>query len=354
MEDVLSTEIPGDFGEALKTGVLICEVINKIEPGKIPKISKKTMPFPQRENIKAFTDAVRDLGVPDAENFETGDLFEQSNMKQVLICIQSLGRASKRVRGYDGPTLAVGGAAAPKRGSSSSSKIKSLGAGLKIGMVPPPPTVGSMEWLEAERVDKVAAETGSGSVLKDAAQASLGSMKMIMPGMGGPPNARGPTSQENADAPKLDSHPTAGRAKKVTRKPSTRRPGDRRPAARPTSAASPSPEPAPVVAPPRKKAVAPPRTKGPPPRKAGAETAAKAAAEAAAAAAAEVIAKREEAEEAAAEKAAAEEKAEAAAAAAKAAAKAEANAKAEAAEKRTAEQEADSVAAAKPAVEQLR
>jgi hypothetical protein len=34
-------------------------------------------PFPQRENIKAFTDAARDLGVPDAENFETGDLFEQ-------------------------------------------------------------------------------------------------------------------------------------------------------------------------------------------------------------------------------------------------------------------------------------
>ena len=56
MEDVLSTEIPGDFGEALKTGVLLCEVINKIEPGKIPKISTNTMPFPQRENIKAFTD----------------------------------------------------------------------------------------------------------------------------------------------------------------------------------------------------------------------------------------------------------------------------------------------------------
>lgn len=34
------------------------------------------MPFPQRENIKAFNDAVRELGVPDAENFQTDDLFE--------------------------------------------------------------------------------------------------------------------------------------------------------------------------------------------------------------------------------------------------------------------------------------
>ena len=35
-----------------------------------------------RENIKGFCDGVRVLGVPDHENFETGDLFEAKNMKQ--------------------------------------------------------------------------------------------------------------------------------------------------------------------------------------------------------------------------------------------------------------------------------
>ena len=153
MEDVLNAEIPGNFGEALRSGVLLCEVraplrglitssasrpcglrqlspltsqvVNKIEPGKIPKVStvrarpgwlnalcvphdesvlysasvpwlrgalngpkrarpgQKTMPFPQRDNIKAFTDAARDLGVPGAENFETGDLFEQARLASV-------------------------------------------------------------------------------------------------------------------------------------------------------------------------------------------------------------------------------------------------------------------------------
>ena len=41
------------------------------------------------ENVKAFCDNVRLLGVPDCENFETGDLFEANNMKQVIISINS-------------------------------------------------------------------------------------------------------------------------------------------------------------------------------------------------------------------------------------------------------------------------
>ena len=40
------------------------------------------MPFPRRENIKAFTDAAAALGVPDRENFTTEDLFEGRNLPQ--------------------------------------------------------------------------------------------------------------------------------------------------------------------------------------------------------------------------------------------------------------------------------
>ena len=135
IEDVLGAPLAdGDVGSALKTGVRLCEVVNKLQPGMIPRISRKTMPFPQRENIKAFTDAARTLGVPDSENFETGDLFEQSNMKQVLICIQSLGRAAKRIKGYIGPTLSVGGGGSAAGRSKRLSKVRSLSQNLKIGM----------------------------------------------------------------------------------------------------------------------------------------------------------------------------------------------------------------------------
>jgi hypothetical protein len=108
--DVTGMAVEGELGDALKSGVLLCEVVNKVKPGHIKKISKSKMPFPQRENIKAWTDAARDVfGVPDRDNFETGDLFEQSNMKQVVICILSAGRASASIPGWDGPSITTAG-----------------------------------------------------------------------------------------------------------------------------------------------------------------------------------------------------------------------------------------------------
>jgi len=104
--------------------VYVCKCTCVLQPGTIPKVSKSTMPFPMRENIKSFCDACRSLGyvqlrarlhaqihaptqtqtcscglshsslphhrtytrvyrVPDRDNFTTDDLFEQRNMKQV-------------------------------------------------------------------------------------------------------------------------------------------------------------------------------------------------------------------------------------------------------------------------------
>jgi len=61
--------------------------------------------------------------VPEHENFETGDLFEASNMKQVLICLLSLGRHSEDVAGYDGPTL-KSNTGKDVRSSTNSGKVR--------------------------------------------------------------------------------------------------------------------------------------------------------------------------------------------------------------------------------------
>jgi hypothetical protein len=45
--------------------VVLCQVVNKLRQGAaISRISKLTLPFPQRENISAFTAAARDIGSP--------------------------------------------------------------------------------------------------------------------------------------------------------------------------------------------------------------------------------------------------------------------------------------------------
>ena len=95
----------GSLHAQLKSGVVLCELLNAIKPGAVPKISKSNMPFPQvrprvgrrrlsislfrapvvqRENVKAFIDGARALGLADRDNFDTADLFDEKNMRQVV------------------------------------------------------------------------------------------------------------------------------------------------------------------------------------------------------------------------------------------------------------------------------
>lgn len=91
---ILETDLPeGGLYEILEDGVILCNVINKIRgitnsvfPGKM-KISFKKM-----ENICYFIENARELGVPDSENFQTIDLYENKNIQQVILCIYSLSR----------------------------------------------------------------------------------------------------------------------------------------------------------------------------------------------------------------------------------------------------------------------
>ena len=48
--------------DSLRSGVVLCKLINRIRPQTIRRINTSQMPFPQRENIKAFCDAARDIG----------------------------------------------------------------------------------------------------------------------------------------------------------------------------------------------------------------------------------------------------------------------------------------------------
>lgn len=59
----------------------------------------------QRENIKAVIDAVRAMGVAERDNFDTSDLFDARNPRQVWICILALGRAAYGISGYEGPCV---------------------------------------------------------------------------------------------------------------------------------------------------------------------------------------------------------------------------------------------------------
>jgi hypothetical protein len=243
-----------DLSAELKSGVVLCTLLNAISPGTVPKIQKSSMPFPQRENIKAFTEGARALGVPEHENFETNDLFEASNMKQVLICLLSLGRHSEDVPGYDGPIL-KSNTGKGARAAKSSGKVRALSTNLKdlIPMGASPATnaeVGSEEWikqqLQAEKDEKQAAAIKAAEaakpvayhemrpfqikkLLKESGLADTGTKAELIARLEQRDRAQAETKQAGhkppADEPvqKISAHVGATRAKRRTgRKPPSR------------------------------------------------------------------------------------------------------------------------------------
>ena len=106
---VLQIEPPADCEDTLhlwlKSGELLCEVLNRVMPGTIRKVTTSAMPFKQMENIAYYVEACASLGVPSQDLFQTVDLYEAKDMRAVVRNIHSLGRVVQRLESFEGPCL---------------------------------------------------------------------------------------------------------------------------------------------------------------------------------------------------------------------------------------------------------
>jgi len=107
IEMVVGKKFPSDFQNSLKTGVLICELVNKIWSGTINKINTNNMPFTQRENIVSYLDACKRVGMRETDLFVTQDLFEGDNLLAVQDNIVALGVLATNNKNFRGPHLIV-------------------------------------------------------------------------------------------------------------------------------------------------------------------------------------------------------------------------------------------------------
>jgi len=99
------SEQPASSVDDLKTGVVLCGLLNKIRPDTIRKVNNYTAPFRQMENIDNFLKVAEALGVDPEHKFFTEDLFYGNNHAKVILTLVALARA---VEGqYSVPTLAV-------------------------------------------------------------------------------------------------------------------------------------------------------------------------------------------------------------------------------------------------------
>ncbi|KAF5897215.1 LIM domain only protein 7-like isoform X1 [Clarias magur] len=118
MEEVTKKRFgSSNFRSALENGVLLCDLINKLNPGIIKRVNRLSTPIAGLDNVNVFLKACGTLGLNDAQLFHPGDLQDVSTrvtvrhqetsrrLKNVLITIYWLGRKAQADPSYTGPQL---------------------------------------------------------------------------------------------------------------------------------------------------------------------------------------------------------------------------------------------------------
>ena len=108
IESVMGEKLPSkDLHEALKSGIVLCQLLNKIKPGMIKKFNTRAIALMEIENIKLYLEGCWKLGVPSSCLFVSSDLYKARGMNEVLNNLEALSKISARTKAYTGPVLAI-------------------------------------------------------------------------------------------------------------------------------------------------------------------------------------------------------------------------------------------------------
>jgi len=100
LEEVLGEKFPEEtFQEALKSGIRLCNALNKVYPQSVPKVATSGPVFVQRENIGNYVKACARLGFNKSNLFETTDLYDGKNLTKVVENVYELAHFGSRKPG---------------------------------------------------------------------------------------------------------------------------------------------------------------------------------------------------------------------------------------------------------------
>ncbi|XP_030112599.4 calponin-2 isoform X2 [Taeniopygia guttata] len=95
IESVTGKQIGPDFQRGLKDGVILCELMNKLQPNSVRKINRSAQNWHQLENLSNFIKAMASYGMNPVDLFEANDLFESGNLTQVQVSLLALAGMAK-------------------------------------------------------------------------------------------------------------------------------------------------------------------------------------------------------------------------------------------------------------------
>ncbi|CAG7820253.1 unnamed protein product [Allacma fusca] len=96
-----------DFATALRDGVALCELINRLCPNAVKRINTHTnAPFKHRENLEMFLKGCETYGLKSQDLFQVNDLYENKSLYLVVDCLFACGGMAQK-QGFNGPRLGV-------------------------------------------------------------------------------------------------------------------------------------------------------------------------------------------------------------------------------------------------------
>ncbi|KAL6422878.1 hypothetical protein ACFW04_010422 [Cataglyphis niger] len=107
IETVIGERFPPglSYEDALRDGVILCKLMNKLQPGLISKINTSGGDYKMMDNLNQFQKACVKYGVPDVDLFQAVDLMERKNIAQVTNTIFAIGRTTYKHPEWRGPWL---------------------------------------------------------------------------------------------------------------------------------------------------------------------------------------------------------------------------------------------------------
>ncbi|XP_044743751.1 muscle-specific protein 20-like [Chrysoperla carnea] len=93
------------YEDALRDGILLCKLMNKLKPGIIQKINVSGGDYKMMDNLSQFQKACVKYGVPDVDLFQTTDLWDKKNISLVTTTIFAIGRTAYKHPEWRGPYL---------------------------------------------------------------------------------------------------------------------------------------------------------------------------------------------------------------------------------------------------------
>ncbi|KAE9593707.1 putative minus-end-directed kinesin ATPase [Lupinus albus] len=124
-----------DFRLGLRSGIILCNVLNRIQPGAVPKVVEAPndsvlIPdgaalsvYQYFENVRNFLVAMEEMGIP---TFEASDLEQGGKSSRIVNCVLALKSYAEWKQGGEIGTWKYGGIGTPKPPTSAKTVLKKI------------------------------------------------------------------------------------------------------------------------------------------------------------------------------------------------------------------------------------